>query len=310
MQLAGCVSSPSFTTPKLQLWEHRLVGRIWDVKQQTFIDQATLINRALDSEYLLLGEQHDNLVHHQHQTWVIQTLAKAGRQASVAFEMIDNYQGARLAKQPITSVDQLIAVLNRSKTNWQYEQHYKSLFAAALAAGYRIDSANLNSKRLMHTVKQGEDKLPAVYQRMLAKTPLSAQQHDALRLDIIESHCHMLDEKTSRNMVLAQRLRDAIMAKSLLRSKAQLKVLIAGIGHVRNDRAVPLYLHNNRGVQAHDDSILTIGFIEVDNGLTEVSAYAERWGSHTLPFDIAWFTPKVEREDACAKLRQHFKRKD
>ena len=307
--LAGCVSSPSSTAPKLLLWEHQLVGKIWDVKQQTFIDQSALKSRILDSEYLLLGERHDNLVHHQYQTWVVQQLAKAQRQASVAFEMIDNYQGARLAKQHITSADQLIAVLNRSKTNWKYEQRYKSLFTEALAAGYQIDSANLNSKRLMHTVMQAEERLPPAYKRMLDKTPLSAQQHNALQLEINQSHCNLLDDKTSRNMVLGQRLRDAIMAHSLLNSQAQVKVLIAGIVHVRNDRAVPLYLRTNLETQANDASILSMGLIEVENGMTDASAYAERLGSNTLPFDIVWFTPKVMREDACTKLRQHFKPK-
>ena len=52
----------------------------------------------------------------------------------------------------------------------------------------------------------------------------------------------MLDDKTSASMVLGQRLRDAVMAESLLNSLQPVKVLIAGAGHVRNDRAVPLYL--------------------------------------------------------------------
>ena len=37
MLLAGCMSSPS-KTPKLLFQEHVLVGRIWDVNQQAFID--------------------------------------------------------------------------------------------------------------------------------------------------------------------------------------------------------------------------------------------------------------------------------
>ena len=306
--LAGCLSSPS-SKPKLLLWEHQLVGKVWDVKQQAFIDQATLIISVLDSEYLLLGERHDNLVHHQHQTWIIQQLAKTRRQVSVAFEMIDNYQGARLAKQHIASADQLITVLNRSKTSWDYEHRYKSIFAEALAAGYQINSANLNSKRLMHAVKRGEDKLPPAYKRMLDRTPLSEQQLNALHLEINKSHCDMLDDKTSRKMGLGQRMRDAIMAHSLLKSQAQTKVLIAGTGHVRNDRAVPLYLRTNLVTQAKETRILTIGFIEVETGVTDVSAYAERLASDTLPFDIVWFTPQVKREDACAELRQHFKPK-
>ena len=286
------------------LWEHPLVGKIWNVKQQVFIDQDTLVDQVLASEYILLGERHDNLVHHQHQAWFIDTLARNKHQASVAFEMIDNYQGARLSKQTITSVDQLIDVLNRSKSNWQYELRYKQLFAAALDAGFRIDAANLNSKRLMHTVMQGEDKLPEDYQQILAKTPFSDQQYDALQLEINKAHCDMLPEKSGRSMALGQRLRDAIMAHSLLKSKADHKVLIAGMGHVRNDRAVPLYLQTN--LKAGDSKIMSVGFIEVDNDLKSASDYSQYRGYQSLPFDVVWFTPKVERIDSCEELRKHF----
>lgn len=305
--LLGCVSSSN--TPTLLLWEHQLVGKIWDVEQQAFIDKTALVNRALESEYLLLGERHDNLVHHQHQTWLVQQLAKTPLQVSVAFEMIDNYQGELLAKQKITSADQLIALLNHSKTNWDYERNYKSLFAEVLAAGYKIDMANLNKKRLMHTVKQGEDKLPAAYKRMLDKAPLSTEQFNALQQEINQSHCNMLDDKSSRKLVLGQRMRDAIMAHSLLRSRAPVKVLIAGNGHVRNDRGVPLYLRSNLDTQGKQARILSIGLLEVETGETDPLAYAELWGNNTLPLDIVWFTPQVKRDDPCVKLRQHFKSK-
>lgn len=311
--LTGCLPS-SLKNPKLVLWEHPLVGKIWDVKQQSFIDQESLVERLLASEYVLLGERHDNLVHHQHQTWFIETLAKKKQQASVAFEMIDNYQGARLSNQTITSVDQLIDVLNSSKSNWQYELRYKPVFAAALEAGFRIDAANLNSLRLMHTVKQGEEKLPGVYRQMLVKTPFSDQQYNALQLEINQAHCNMLPEESSRRMALGQRLRDAIMAHSLLKSKADHKVLIAGMGHVRNDRAVPLYLQTSLNathlnVNAGDSRILSVGFIEVDTGLNNPPDYTEYWGDKTLPFDIVWFTPQVERVDSCEELRKHLEKK-
>lgn len=307
--LTGCFPS-SVKKPKLVLWEHPLVGKIWNVQQQALIDQATLVDLTLASEYILLGERHDNLVHHQHQSWFIEALAKNKRQASVAFEMIDNYQGARLSKRAITSADQLIDALNLSKNNWQYELRYKQLFTTALDAGFRVDAANLNSKRLMHAVMQGKDKLPEVYQQMLAKTPFSDQHNEALQLEINQVHCNMLSEKSGRSMALGQRLRDAIMAHSLLKSQADYKVLIAGMGHVRNDRAVPLYLQANLNAKDGDNKILSVGFIEVDNELKNASDYTEYSGYQSLPFDIVWFTPKVERVDACEKLRKHFKGKN
>lgn len=307
MSLVSCVS-PS-KTPKLLLTDHQLVGKIWDVEQQVFLDQDMLVARMLDSDYLLLGERHDNPVHHQHQSWAIKQLANNGRQASVAFEMIDSDQGARLAEQKMTSTEQLIAELNLSKTGWDYENRYKTLFAEVIDAGYSIDSANLNRRQLMDIIMQGEDELPEVYQRMLDATPLSAEQMRASQQEIIQSHCGMLDEKSSTSMVLGQRLRDAVMADSLLSSQQPVKVLIAGAGHVRTDRAVPLYLSTNLKQQGRDDRILAIGMIEVDSSETDPDAYSEPWGSETLPFDIVWFTPQVKREDMCKKLKQHFKKK-
>jgi len=303
----SCATSPD--TPELVLKEHLLVGKIWDVKQRAFIDKETLNTRSLESEYLLIGERHDNLVHHQHQTWFIQQLEKKPLQVSVAFEMIDNEQGIRLAKRQINSVEELISELKRSKTSWEYEQRYKSLFAETLAAGYKINSANLNSKQLMQTVKKGELNLPVAYKRMLNKTGLSAEQNTALLQDINASHCNMLDDKTTSKMALAQRMRDSIMAHSLLKSGAQVKVLIAGIEHVRKDRGVPLYLQTNLQTQTKPVKILSIGLLEVELDMSDPLAYAEYWDDHTLPFDIVWFTPQVAREDACAELLKHFKPK-
>lgn len=302
----GCASS----SPKLILREHQLVGKIWDVKQQLFINQDALVTQVLDSEYLLLGERHDNLVHHEHQTWIIHQLLKAQRQASVAFEMIDNYQGARIARQEVTSADQLISILNQFKTGWKYEQRYKSLFEEVLAAGYHIDSANLNRKRLMHTVMQGEDKLPALYKDMLERTPLTSEQMAVLQEEINQSHCNMLDDKTARKMTLGQRVRDVIMAQSLLNSKQPIKVLIAGNGHVLNDRAVPLYVRSRLKQKSKHARILTIGFIEVEANANNVSDYEQRWGGKNIPFDVVWFTPQVQREkNQCDQLRKHFKPK-
>jgi uncharacterized iron-regulated protein len=298
--LTGCLSSSN--KPELTLWQHELVGKIWDLNQQAFIDKEALLERVSSTEYLLLGERHDNPVHHKHQTWFIQQLKSRQTKASVAFEMIDNYQANRLDEKPVSSADQMIEVLNQFEVNWQYESRYHGLFTEVIAAGYRIDAANLNSERLMHLIMQGEDKLPDAYKRMLGEVQMSKVQLGKMQEEIKTSHCQMLDDSMTNNMVLGQRLRDAIMAHSLLRSQSPFKVLIAGGGHVRNDRGVPSYLGDN-------SKVLSIGFIEVESGGGEVNSYAHYWGTSTLPFDIIWFTPQVIREDMCEKIRQHLKDK-
>lgn len=293
------VSCASSNTHRLTLWEHPLVGKLWDVNKKEFIDQAELVKQMLKAEYLLLGERHDNLVHHQHQSWIIQQLQQSRRQASVAFEMIDDKQGTLLAKHHITSVEQMIAILNQIRNHWNYEIRYKALFASVMSAGYPIMPANLNRQRLKQIVKHGEDKLPPAYKKMLVQTPLPVEHMKSLQQEIKQSHCNMLDDKAASKMILAQRVRDAVIAHSLTKNRAPTKVLIAGAGHVRKDRGVPLYLAN----QVKAARTLTVGFIEVSDGENDVTRYAEPWSTHSLPFDFVWFTPQVDRVDLCAKFK-------
>lgn len=297
--LPSCASLTN--QPQLTLQDHKLVGKIWDVKQQTFINKADVIAKMRNTKYLLLGERHDNQIHHQHQAWFIQQLKNNPQQASVAFEMIDNTQADLLAKQPITSASQMIKTLNKIKNNWQYKNRYQALFSEVIAAGYPINAANLSRQQLMHIVMQNDNKLPPAYQRMLDRAPFSKTQQSKLQNEINQSHCNMLDDNSSKSMVLGQRLRDATMAHSLLKSQSPIKVLIAGLGHVRNDLAVPLYIGNNK--------ILSVGFIEVEQDIYKAAAYAEVWNTETLPFDIVWFTPQVKREDMCEQMKKHFKHK-
>jgi hypothetical protein len=107
-------------------------------------------------------------------------------------------------------------------------------------------------------------------------------------------------------MVAVQRVRDAVMSLSLLNSHADAKVLIAGAGHTRTDRGVPLYLRNH----AKESSILSLAFLEIEQDATDIDAYSQRWGGQALPFDYVWFTPAVQRQqDPCDALEHRIKQK-
>jgi uncharacterized iron-regulated protein len=305
MLLAGCVSSPPVDEGLLYS-DHPLVDRIWEVKSTSFINEQRLKKRIVETDYLLLGELHDNQVHHRHQVWAIKQLAIAGRDAGIAYEMIYKEQGERLAGLEISSADQLIEILNRTQTGWDYENQYRPLFVETLAAGYPIVAANLDRKQLMEVLMQGTDKLPSGYRRILDNTPFSDAQTSGLLDEINTSHCNLLDAQTGSMMLQGQRIRDAVLTESLLSINEPVKVLIAGLGHVRNDRGLPLYLEKNLETPA---DILAIGMIEVDPEKTDPATYAEAWNSDILPFDIAIFTPKVDHGDLCGDLEKHFKKK-
>jgi uncharacterized iron-regulated protein len=88
-------------------------------------------------------------------------------------------------------------------------------------------------------------------------------------------------------MVEAQRARDARMA-SVLKGES---VLVAGAGHARRDRGVPLYLPS--------DGIVSIAFMEVEDGKIRPQQYFNGFAT-TVSFDYVWFTPRAVRGDPCA----------
>jgi uncharacterized iron-regulated protein len=295
--LSGLLTACSDTGRLSQPADHALVGKIWDVQAKAFIETDDVIERLKNTEYLLLGEKHDNPVHHEHQSWFIRQLDQLGRDASVAFEMIDLQQGQRLAQHSVLTTSQLIALLQPDDPGWDYQRYYHDVFAATLAAGYPVLAANLRRQQLIRYVTQKQDNISGEFRTLLDEIPLSKQQQDELQKEIRDSHCNMMPEERLPMMVRAQRLRDVVMATSLRRSQTPVKVLIAGSGHVRNDRGVPIYLER-------DANILSVGFIEVDPTRNDIEEYLSSEARNALPFDIAWFTSRVDRGDPCEQFRQ------
>lgn len=288
--------------PALILQHHVLSGKIWDVRAGQFVAREDLAAQFKLADYILLGETHDNPLHHQHQAWVLDNLRKLNRRAAVAFEMIDKTQEKDIVGKNFQSVDALISELNKEKTNWGYEQNYKPVFASVLEAGDSILAASLDRSVLMDIARNGEEKIPVNLASSLRDNPLSSEQEKSLQEEIRSSHCGMANPHMTTTMMLVQRVKDAEMARVLMAGeKAKVRVLVAGSGHVRNDRGVPMYLRRA------NKKILSIGWVEVAEELQSVDTYAKYWGGNRLPFDYVWFTARVDRPDPCEGFRHHMK---
>lgn len=293
--------------PSLLLSDHALANKIWDVRAQEFISQQTLLERAVASEFLLLGETHDNPVHHRYQAWMIDGLQSQKRSAVVAFEMISRQQGMLIADKQYRSVDSLLTALKPAPTNWQYDPHYLPLFESAISAGFKILSASLDRENIRAIGSKGEQEIPAPIKTTLDYNALSAKQEASLKKEIVGSHCGMDHAGMVSAMMLTQRVKDAVMTGSLLDSDAvDTNVLVAGSGHTRKDWGVPKYLVQSRP----DAKIVAMAWLEVVPEADVVADYAQRWGEGVLPFDYVWFTPRTNRPDPCEQFRQHMKRRE
>jgi len=277
--LTGCASG-------LLLEEHPLAGRIWDVRAGAFIAPDQMLARAAAVRQVILGETHDNPEHHRLQRRALEAIAaRAGRRALAMEQFDDEHQAALDAERAAGADAERLAEAGRfDRQGWGWTL-YQPLVEFAVAHGWPLVAANLSREQARAIVAD-----PA----RAALPPASAELVAALERDMIEGHCGQRPEaKRLAGMVQAQRARDARMAQRLAAQPGG-SVLIAGIGHARKDRGVPLYLAGGE--------LLSIGLLEVEAGLTTPGNYLGGFAT-AVSFDYLWFTPRAARTDPCAGLR-------
>lgn len=249
---------------------------------------------ATGARFILLGEVHDNAEQHRlRAAWMAEQL-KDGRRSTVVFEQIPAKNAAALAALPpeaLTDVEALVELAQLDKKNWRWPLH-KPLFEASLHAGAAVAGGNLSREELRPLMKGvSAETWPADLRRLLEQTPWGEAQQTAMIQAIDEGHCGALPAAMQAPMALAQRARDAAMARAMLAAReggAQRVILIAGNGHVDRELGVPRYLEA-AGVPASE--IRAIGYLEQGQ---------EGPGR----FDSRVLTAPAEREDPCKSLRR------
>ena len=284
--------------------DHPLTGRIWDVAAARFITSDVLVGRLAATRFILLGERHDNSGHHVAQAAIVRGVAATGRRPTVAFEMLGADQAAALAAYLKTSPGDAAGLgeaVGWSRSGWPPWPLYQPIADAALAAGLPLAAANLPEGTVRAVARGNIDVLdPGLVRTHGLDRPAAPAIQAAMEAEMRESHCGQLPETALPAMVRAQRARDAAMAERLLAASGDGAVLIAGAGHVRTDRGVPIYL----AARAPGAAIASVAFVEVATGYDAPMEYAKRFGGARLPFDYVWFTGRADDVDHCAAFRR------
>jgi uncharacterized iron-regulated protein len=272
LALAACAHSPPDS----------LAGRVWDARAERYVAPEQLFERAAKARHVLLGETHDNAEHHRLQLRVLEALAARGETRVLAMEQLDSDRQPAIDAARAAGVDaeRLADAAQFERKGWNWPL-YKPLVEFALAHGWPLAAANLSRSDARAVVAHpARSRLPAPAPELLA----------ALERDIVEGHCGAAPPAARlAGMVEAQRARDARIAEVLAAPRTA-TVLIAGIGHVRRDRGVPLYLGS--------DDLLSVGFLEVQDDKRTPRDYFDGFAT-SASFDYVWFTPRAVREDPC-----------
>ena len=289
------------------LVDHPLVGRVWSAASGALAEPASLDAPLSRSDFLLLGEVHDNADAHRLQGWAIRRRADAQSKFGIVFEHIRTDQQDALAKlkglDRAATAQELFSALDWPKSGWPSESKFTALFSVVLEPRLPIYAAN-PPRQQVRAVARGEESAIAAEDRtrILLDAPWDKPLADALYNELKGSHCGAMPGSAVPAMSIAQRYRDAAFADVMLTAAKDhgAAVLVAGNGHVRTDRAVPWYLRE----RAPGKNIIAIMMLEVEDGNTDPAAYAPRAPDGQPAVDHIIFTPRAERPDPCEALHQ------
>lgn len=279
------------------LTDHPLAGKIWDIQSHSFIDEAALTEQVNKADVLLLGETHDNPVHHQIQQKLLQARIESGARPALMMEQLDS------ENQPV--LDKILAGSNRDEVlrgvnalvKFSNAEAYQPLLVTAVDNRLPVIAANVPNARLQRVVWNGYSAYDAVELKRLAVEDVwNDSRQNYLVKHMGGAHCGRLRDELRAGLTRSQRLRDALMVDSAVSSIERGVVGIVGSSHARRDIGLPLYFAA-RVPSAH---LLSIGFIEVSPGTVDPAAYEADSATGEAPFDVIWFTPRVERSDPCA----------
>jgi uncharacterized iron-regulated protein len=290
--LGGCTSQSVLRPPggftQTLGRAHPLSGRVLDLSRRELSTPSRLLAALERADFVVLGETHDNRDHHLLQAELLRHFAATHEHAAVAFEMLDENQASELRHGAATA-DALAARVRWSASAWPAFELYRPVFDAAIAAHLRIVAAHPSAAH----VRASMGGVPETEARALhLDLALPARQQEAQRDEIRAGHCGHAPDTMVTAMQRAQSYKDAFMARALVQSGPR-TLLVAGRGHARNDRGVPVFLRRF-GIA----SVLSVAFVEVEDEHTRALDY------DIAAFDFVVFTPRVTDEDACERFKR------
>jgi len=254
------------------------------------LGEAELAAALEQARIVVLGEVHDNPVHHARQARLVGQLHPQG----IAFEMVPgaSEEGIQVFLAQGGARGKIGPAIGWGRMGWPDWNLYAPIFEAA--PGAYIAGGGVARSELRLAI---EGSAAAAYGAGADDLGLDRPLDPAVRVELedemIAAHCDQLPRWAAGGMVEAQRLRDARFANAAWRALKQgggRAVLITGNGHARTDRGVPAYLR----LAAPQVAVLSVGMIELEPGADPATA------ARGQPFDYVWFSRPAKRPDPCA----------
>lgn len=319
-----------------ELPQHSLVGRIWSAHDGQWSSRTDLAGALSGAAVVLLGEIHDNRDHHRVQAELVRMFAQSRRsKPALVLEMLHGGQGDALATFEASdaccdagSADAFFDAVGWDKSGWPKRDVYRPLISAAYELGLRPRPGNAPRAEVRAIGRGGLDSLSVAERARLGlQAPLAPPLRAALDDQLFAGHCEMVPRASLAPMAAAQQFRDGTMAAALLHEAPRIgqedkagggAILIAGNGHVREDRGVAWALRqllpdwapsisHEPSAGNTTDPLMSVAIVEVAAGQLAPATYVPRTPDGSAAVDFVIFTPRAQRQNMCDVMRERMK---
>lgn len=210
-----------------------------------------VLARARTAQVVVVGEQHDQAVHHELQRRVVAALVAPNVRLAVGFEMLSwGFQEPldRLATGKLDP-DAFAAEIDWKKA-WGFPfELYRPVFVAAVEGGARLVALNA-PRELVRAVRQkGLANLSADELQKLPDLDVGDPLHREWFAGIFAAGGHEMAQSEVEAFYVAQVLWDESMADRAARALddgAEQVIVLAGVGHVARGRGIPQRVERRR----------------------------------------------------------------
>ena len=270
--------------------------------------------RLSDMDIVVVGENHDNAIHHEIQLEVIQRLHHEGRLGQVIFEHLNEQQAADFNQTTGCNPSkecakaELNTLLQWQESHWPDFEMFYPIFVFLKDNNISVVAGHVDRKALMSLYQGKSPEL--ISQENRQKIPLDKalppDAEKALVERIRDSHCGMLNDEHAKAMLPLQRYRDGYMAAQYLAHQHNTNainkttVYLLGNGHAREDYGVPYYLRSAMPT-------LKIHVIQLEEADSADYEILQKTASGSY-FEHVIATPTQERDDPCKDADKQFEK--
>ncbi len=219
------------------------------------ISWVQLLDELERTRVIFIGENHDQIEHHQIQVRVLQGLLDRGKDIVIAMEMFNQSQQPILDQwgQGLLTEGEFLKKIEWETTWGMDYQLYQGILDEAKNRRLKVLGLNVRRDLVRRVAQNGIEKLPPEDKKMLPEMDLTDRQHRAYIKSIYKGH-HGGSAEAFKNFYQAQSLWDEGMAEALsdfLKSsegEGKTVLVFAGSGHVIFGFGIPKRLYRRTAI--------------------------------------------------------------